>query len=278
MNDLYLTPASDCTVPRLCDALNAGYEGYLIPVNFTPEALLRRIAAEHVDLAQSALLEDAEARTVGAMLIARRGTVSRVAALGIARPFRGRGLGAAAIAQAVAAARERSDRRLVLEVIEGNTAAIATYRRAGFQEVRRLVGYTRGGTASGPVGRVACTPAEALQILDPAYPLDASWQTAPACFAGACPPIQAFTNPEGTAAALVDASGEVVRLLAFGVAPWAWRKEVGSRFMEALLAAYPERTWKIAETLPEGQAAGFLARTGWKRTELQQIEMVHHLG
>ena len=60
----------------------------------------------------------------------------------------------------VADARQRGDRRLSLEVIEGNEAALALYHRAGLRIVRTLTGH------QAPAEAPPCTTA-GLQAVDP---------------------------------------------------------------------------------------------------------------
>ncbi|MFD9899602.1 GNAT family N-acetyltransferase [Mesorhizobium sp. NPDC059025] len=253
-----------------CATLNAGYEGYVVPVAFDPVSLARRIQAEHIDLVASQLLR-VDDRSAGIMLIARRGHTSRLAALGIAAPLRGTGIGARAVAAAIAEARSRGDLRLVLEVIDSNTKAISTYTKAGFAPRRKLAGYTHDPVppAAWEDSLMPCAADDILPLLLGAWPDDASWQTSPLCFAGATKPIEAFRA--GDAAALVDASGQAVRLLAFAVR--SPRQGIGRRFMQSLLARFADRPWTIPATLPATQAAGFLAATGWKQSALSQLEM-----
>lgn len=56
---------------------------------------------------------------------------------------RGAGLGAALLDAAHATAREAGAARMILEVAEGNAAARALYRRAGYAEIARRRGYYR---------------------------------------------------------------------------------------------------------------------------------------
>lgn len=253
------------------EALNVGYEGYIVPVAFDPASLARRIQAEHIDMMASRLL-CVDDKTAGVMLIARRGRTSRLAALGIAAPLRGAGIGAQAVAAAIAEARSRGDERMVLEVIESNIKAISTYTKAGFVARRRLVGYTHEPRQYHPSqATVPCRTDDVLPLLLEAYPKDPSWQTAPLCFAGATSPIEAFRASDETAAALVDASGQSVRLLAFAVRTPG--QGAGRRFMQNLLGQFPARAWAISATLPASQAAGFLNATGWKPSALAQVEM-----
>ncbi len=266
---------ADVPLTESCAALNAGYEGYIVPVAFDPVSLARRIQAEHIDPVASQLLR-VDGQTAGIMLIARRGGASRLAALGIAAPLRGGGIGAQAVAAAIAEARARGDERLVLEVIDSNSKAISTYTRAGFVPRRTLVGYTHDPVlpATSEDGVMPCPAGDVLPLLLDAWPDDPSWQTSPLCFAGATKPVEAFRT--GDAAALVDASGPAVRLLAFAVR--SPRQGIGRRFMRNLLARFPDQPWTIPATLPASQAAGFLAATGWKQAALSQLEMELPLG
>lgn len=266
---------AEVSLAETCAALNAGYEGYIVPIAFDPAALAHRIQAEHIDLVSSQFLR-VDDKTAGIMLIARRGRTSRLAALGIAAPLRGAGIGAQAVAAAIAAARARSDERMVLEVIDSNVKAITTYTKAGFSPCRTLVGYAHDPVQPSSMSDEAlpCPVDSALPLLFDVWPDDPSWQTAPACFAGATHPIEAFRTDD--AAALVDASGPAVRLLAFAVR--SRRQGIGRRFMQSLLTRFPDRPWAISATLPAGQAEEFLGATGWKQSVLSQLEMVLPLG
>lgn len=265
-------PLSEIPLAEACAALDAGYQGYVVPVRFEPAALVRRMLAEHIDLTASHLLMDADGGTAGILLVARRGEASRIAALGIVPERRGAGYGARATALAIAEARARGDRRIVLEVISSNEKAIATYERAGFSRRCVLAGFAHDpAEPRAPVTRRAV--ADIAPLLAAAWPVDPSWQTAPASHSGAVSPVEAVSNEEGTAVALIDASGETARLLAFAVSPEVRRRHIGRGFMADVLGSCPGKPWAITATLPQDQASGFLAATGWRRTPIQQIEM-----
>lgn len=272
--DIATRPLSEIPLVEICAALDAGYEGYVVPVRFEPSALTRRMLAEHVDLTLSHLILAPDGGAAGVQLVARRGATSRIAALGIVPDRRGAGLGAAAIRLAVAQAQARGDRRMVLEVISTNEAAMSTYRKAGFVARRGLCGYARA--AAGPTATDAahpCEVAEVMPLIAAAWPQDASWQTSPLALAAAAAPVEALRDANGSAAALVDASGDTARLLALAVDPAAQRQGVGRRFLDAVGARYPGKAFAITATLPESQAHAFLAATGWQRTPISQIEM-----
>lgn len=273
MNHLIrVLPLTELPLAAACDLLNRGYQHYLVPIKFDVPALVRRIQAEDIDLFASRLLLDDGDQPAGIMLIARRGWVSRLAALGIIPEQRGAGLGTRAVALAIAEARARGDLSMVLEVIETNEPALATYTKAGFVSLRRLVGYTHDPVLAETQAE-PCRVDEALPILMTAYPSNPSWQTSPLCFAGTTVPLDAVRLSDGSAAALVDGTGASVRLLAFAVTRAARRRGVGRSFMKAVLGRFPDKPWIISATLPEDQAAAFLEATGWKPSALAQLEM-----
>jgi ribosomal protein S18 acetylase RimI-like enzyme len=61
----------------------------------------------------------------------------------VARPWRGRGVGAALLTAAIERAREDGLHKLSLEVFPHNDAAIALYRKFGFVEEGRRVRHYR---------------------------------------------------------------------------------------------------------------------------------------
>ncbi|MBX8827323.1 N-acetyltransferase [Ochrobactrum sp. SFR4] len=274
-NNLSFHSLADASLIQACDVLNMAYEGYIVPVSFDPVSLARRIQAENIDLVSSQLLTRGQ-ETIGILLIARRGNVSRIAALGVVKHLRGAGIGKHAVAHAIAGARARGDDRMVLEVIETNEKAISTYEKAGFKRRRTLVGYMHD--PAGPKnGAIPSSTDVTLPLLIGSYPRDMSWQTAPICFAGASAPIKAFQTPDETAAALVDASGQVARLLAFAVHPAKRLNGVGRLFMASLLGHFPNKSWTIPAILPASQAAKFLISSGWLQSDFTQLEMELHL-
>ena len=89
----------------------------------------------------------AEGRVVGALFIERMAhPVNRhVATLGMAvhAPWRGKGLGTALMEAALRWARSSGVEKVSLEVYPTNEAAVALYRRFGFEEEGRLVRHSR---------------------------------------------------------------------------------------------------------------------------------------
>ncbi|SDF36197.1 GNAT family N-acetyltransferase [Sulfitobacter delicatus] len=268
--------ASDYSLGQLCDILNAAYGGYVMPVAFEPAALMQRIQAEHIDLTQSSVFTTMQGEPAAVSIISRRGSTSRVSALGVLPQFRGAGLGATAIEWCLAQARARNDRHQVLEVIDGNSAAMATYLRAGFRTTRRLVGYTHEASGGGEQLQM-CSNLEAMAVLVSAYAKTTTWQASPLCFSAARPPLKAYCNDSRTAVAIIDAGAPIVKLLAFAVLPSVARRGVGSCFMKSLLGAFPQRNWRVPEYFAADDGEAFLKKTGWVLSSIKQLEMVHTL-
>src|SRR4051812_44851211 len=133
-------PVAECTAAEVAAALGRAFAGYIVPLNFTAEAYERRFRAEDLDPYTSRVYEW-DGAAAGVMLIARRGWSSRIAAMGLAPELRGGGVGRRVLGETIAEARARGERRMVLEVIEGNAPAVALYTKLGFRPRRRLVGY-----------------------------------------------------------------------------------------------------------------------------------------
>lgn len=270
---LTTVPAHQVSLAQLATLLNAGYQDYAVPVAFDAAALARRIVVEHIDLGASHVLQH-DGAPCGVMLVARRGGVSRLAALGLTPARRGMGLGRQAVALAQAEAQARGDVRLQLEVITTNLAAQRVYAASGFTVTRQLVGYQCAPqTPTGPDSPYElCGVHHAMPVLAASLPADLPWQIAPAALWGEAAPVRGWRRRDNLAAALFDASGASPRLLSFAVAPQLRRQGVGRGLIEALMQAHPG-PWRIAAQVPDELAEAFLAATGWQRGALAQFEM-----
>ncbi|HSS50440.1 MAG TPA: GNAT family N-acetyltransferase, partial [Thermoanaerobaculia bacterium] len=94
-------PVAECTSEEVAIAVNRGFEGYFVPLAFTAQSYERRFRSEHLDPFASRVYSQ-DGSPAGALLIARRGWTSRVAAMGIAPEFRGRGVGRRILEEAIA--------------------------------------------------------------------------------------------------------------------------------------------------------------------------------
>lgn len=267
-------PVAECTAAEVAAALGRAFAGYIVPLNFTAEAYERRFRAEDLDPYTSRVYEW-EGAPAGVMLIARRGWNSRIAAMGLAPELRGGGVGRRVLAETIAEARARGERRMVLEVIEGNAPAVALYTKLGFRPRRRLVGYrweVQIPEPSDPLEEI--DPLEFARIVAREGEPDLPWMLTPETLAAFAPPSRAFRLEDRAFAMVSDPAAERLALTALVVARDHRRQGWGSRLLSALCETFAGRPWAISPIVPEGLAAGFFLRLGWERQPLCQWEMV----
>lgn len=276
--DLSRKSVSQCTGETVAAAINAGFEGYVVPMHLTVEQYERRFRAEHLDPLASTIWFAGDAPVI-LSLICRRGRDSRMAAFGVASALRSQGLAKPAVASAVDEARARGDRRMVLEVIEGNTHAIKLYESCGFVTMRKLEGYEW----SPPAAQHAAVNVHEIDIATGALMMshfsdqNLTWQLSPATHWGHVSPIQAFALGD-TAVAFIDKSPETARLRAIAVDPLNRRKGHGRALLQALTRIVAAPRWAIPAIVPEDLGRKFLTSLGWQPSALSQHEMVHPLG
>lgn len=273
--DLPVRTLAECGAAEAAAALNACFDGYLVPVRMDAVAFERRQRAEHLDPFASRLYGTPE-RPAALLLVDRRGWSSRVGALALAPAYRGRGLGRLLMQTALDEAAARGDRRMGLEVFEQNAPALALYRSLGFKPLRRLYGY---GWTPAPG---EADPAMPLQSADPlgvarAVALEGEvelpWVLQAETLAASAPPVLGFSL-DGVAHALVRPLGDDrMGLLALVVAREQRRRGLSRCLLQGLAARFPGQTWIIPQIVPEALGEPVLPRLGWKRLPLNQLEM-----
>src|SRR5512138_571305 len=107
--DFDIIPASNYPLPDLVKILNRSFEAYFVPIQFDTVAFLGMLRKDGIDLTASRVLL-ADEQPCGIALIARRGWVSRLAAMGIVKEIRGKGAGSWFMDELTRAARQRGDR------------------------------------------------------------------------------------------------------------------------------------------------------------------------
>ncbi|AKU92581.1 GNAT family N-acetyltransferase [Vulgatibacter incomptus] len=257
---------ADFSLRELSTLFARAFEGYFVPWPDDPALLDARIRGEAISLVDSRVAIDAEG-PAALLLVSRRGRESRLAAMGITPAFRGRGIGRELLARLLDEARARGDVRMRLEVIESNEPAVRLYRSAGFTVMRRLVGFS-GLLPPEPAQLEEVEPRVCAALLPEGLP----WQLEPASIEAISTPSRAFRL--GPAVAVVGASaGASIRIRAIAVEP-SWRGQgAGCRLLRALAALHPDGRVELGAIFPEGLLDGFLAKNGFSRTALSQLEM-----
>lgn len=279
LQTLTARPVADCTAGEVVAALTRAFEGYIVPLRFTPQAYERRFRSEDLDpYASRVWLREDE--PVGVLLLVRRGWRSRVAGMGFAPELRGQGLGRQALLETIREAKERRERALFLEVFEQNAPAVRLYTGLGFQTLRRLVGYRRdAGEAAESADRLEeIDPLDFARVAAREGEPDLPWVLTPETLSAASWPARAFRLGESAYCLIADPAAERLALTALVVPRDQRRQGWGTRMVRALLAAFPGRPWVVSPIVPEDLAPGFFASLGWGGWEINQLEMRLDLG
>ncbi|MEW5828212.1 MAG: GNAT family N-acetyltransferase [Chloroflexota bacterium] len=265
-------PASVYTPAELAELFNLGFAGYFMPVNFSEEAFRAFVERDGVDLNVSRVLL-AEGDPAGLALIARRGPVSRLAAMGLVAGARGRGAGSWLMGELLAESRKRGERRMFLEVIARNEPAIRLYEKSGFTKLRRLLGFS----ADSPSGKAdpgfqPCTLGEVIRAFEDHSLPDLPWQVDAVTLICLTGPTFAFRLGAAYLAVSDPQAGTVVvRSLVCDAAGEG--QEQAARLLSSLFATYPGKAWRVPPIFPE-EMAGIFAGAGMKQDELSQWQMV----
>jgi GNAT superfamily N-acetyltransferase len=268
---------TECTSEEVTAAIVHCFQGYVVPMRFTPEKYEARFRAENLDPFASRLYYNNETLAAVAM-IARRGWTSRLAAMAVAPEFRGRGVGKVVLKLALEAAILRKDRTMILEVFEQNPAAVSLYASAGFRTVRKLVGYDflRPGVGSGRPGvnRLhEIDPLIVARLIAQEGEPDLPWMLSPETLAAATLPVQALHLDEIAFAAVADPKAEKIVIRTLLVRKAHRGKGWGSRILSALETLYGDRPLTIPPLVPENLAPGLFRRAGWQPHALDLLEM-----
>ena len=136
--ELSIIPASQLAFEDVLAAFNAGYEGYIVPINLNAEQFQSHLVNNDIDLDVSRVAK-AGVEVVGIALLGRRNLRGWVGGIGVIPAYRNRGVGRQLMEALLEAARGSGLATVQLEVIVGNDAAYHLYQKIGFQTLRRLL-------------------------------------------------------------------------------------------------------------------------------------------
>ena len=270
--DYETRPASDYPLPDLVSYLNLGFENYLVPIHLDLPYFLTMLRKDGTDLTASRVLI-ADGTPAGIALIARRGWTSRLAAMGISPEWRGRGMGTWFMDELLREARERGEHGMVLEVIEQNEPAVALYKRAGFETVRRLVGLIRRD-AQEPN---AADQLEEVDLREMAHLVwthglpNLPWQISAESIAQMNPPARTFRDGPAYVA-ISNPEAEHVVVWSLLVMPEARGNHLGARMLRNIVAQFPGKTWHVPAVCPE-EFGGTFQQADFERESLAQWQM-----
>ena len=274
-DDIYGRPVAECTAAQVAYALTRSFEGYLPGrVDISAGAYESRFRAEDLDpFASRVYLRSGE--LAGVLLVTRRGWTSRMAGMGVVPAMRGNGLGRWILQGAIRDAKERGDKSIVLETFEQNTGAVRLYAGLGFSVRRRLYGYSRKARTPPQISDTLSEidPLDFARVVAKEGEPDLPWMLSAETFSSATTPARAYHLGHHAYALIGDPEAETITLRAMVVPRKGRRQGWGTRLLRALYAAFPVHDWAIPAIVPESLAHEFLTKLGWKRENLNQLEM-----
>ena len=270
--NLSFEPALAYRFLELAEYLNHSFSGYLVDVKVNAPALAQLARYESVDLTASRLImRDDE--VIGCALIARRGWTSRLAAMGIMPEGRQQGIGRWTMAQLIAEAKDRAEQAMVLEVIEQNRPAVQLYQQAGFQAIRRLVGYNAtdpDGIPNNQLQEIAI-PTVAQMLMTHGVP-DLPWQLSGPTLVQTTPPNRAYRLGPAYIT-LSDPAQEQIAIRSIVVEQNHQRQGWATRLLHAVIAAHSGKIWKASIVYPEEIIGRLFEKLGFEQEKLSQLQM-----
>jgi ribosomal protein S18 acetylase RimI-like enzyme len=265
----------DYGLERGAEVLTRAFTGYFVPIAIDAHALVQSARVDSIDLASSCIFVR-DGTAVGGALIARRGWTSRLAGMAIVPEARRRGIGHAVMNHLLGEAKKRRDRKMVLEVIEQNTAALNLYGSVGFRAIRRLIGF-----AGSPVDIATNEVTDALIEVDlrevaqalARYGLpDLPWQLSAETIAQLMPPHVAYRLDDAWIA-LSDPTAPTITIRALITDNSSSEVRRGGALLRAVMAKYPERKeWRFSAVWPE-QLADLISSLALPQSPLTQWQM-----
>ena len=259
--------ATQFSVAQLTAILCDCFEDYLVPVTLSVEVFVQRFSAEGLSLLDSCIWLEGD--TPAAMaVVARRGDEARLAAFALRPAYRGKGVGRQLMTSLLAALRGQGVRRMWLEVIRDNQAAVALYRSLGFEVRHGLCGYVSTQTGNG--GGSGLQDDEVLALIRRAGAEvngQLPWLMDPLTFSTL--PCQALSLERQAFAVLATLTSRP-QLQFLWVEPAARGRGLGREMLMALAQRFPGLGTSV--TIPESFTPLFNA-AGYTPLALKQYEM-----
>ena len=255
--------------------LNDGFADYMVSIPFELATLMYMVAHDGLDVGASRVMKQ-KGSGVGVALMARRGWSSRLAAMALIPEARGQGLGRRFMMQLLQEARDRGEQWMVLEVIEQNERAVVLYKKCGFEVQRRLVSY---GITPATVGdEVPLTEVDIRRVAQVvmAHGLpDLPWQLSGETLALQGPPSRAY-GLDDAYVVISDPERPTIGLRMLVAVPSGDEDGRMKRLLQAVMARYPGKTWRVPALFPE-ELAPLFDDLGFAPGEITQLQMALRL-
>lgn len=275
--DFEIVPAYEVPLNEQAVVANKAFAGYVGGwADLDAGTMARFLALQGADLFYSRFVARG-GELLGFGHINRTGNVVRLAGMGIVPEARGSGAAGTLLARLFEEADERGDEAMMLEVIEQNPRAHALYRRHGFHEVGRLLGWRRSATA--PLPEHAAMSGDEVPVLEalriPAvadYP-ELPWQISRHAVAKA--PVARAFRTETVCLIIGDPEATPVRIYsASSIDPprglvWHDLRSV----LAGVIARFPNREFFAPAIFPEDFGTQLFEPLGFVREPISQFLM-----
>ena len=272
----------DYGLDRAAETMTRAFADYFVSIAFDVATLLHATRVDSVDLASSCIFVR-DGIAIGGAFIARRGWTSRLAGMAVVPEARRSGVGRAVMHHLLGEAKARRDRRVVLEVIQQNTAAVNLYRAVGFREIRRLIGF-----AGPPIDVVSDVPSltndditsklieidlrEVAQAVTSFGLPDLPWQLSGETIAQLTTPHVGYRLNDAWIA-LTDPTAPSVTVRALVADKSSSGSGREAALLRAVMVKHPGRKeWRLSAVWPE-EMADVISPVGLPRSPLTQWQM-----
>jgi GNAT superfamily N-acetyltransferase len=270
-----IVPAHELALSEQARIFNLAFAGYLAGWSeMDAAALARFLCAQGADLCYSRFVR-ASGTIICFGYINRTGNVPRLAGMGTVPEARRTGAAAYLLSQLLEEAKTRGDTAMMLEVFQQNIPALVLYRRYGFTETARLLGWRRTTKIAAPQDR--SSNVEEISVIDASqmpdafeYP-DIPWQISRhAVLKG--PGARAFRN-DAVCVVIGETSMTMkrIRVHAFFAAEQDW-KALRSVLAE-VIQQFPNREFFAPAIFPEQFGLEIFEPLGFVCEPLNQLLM-----
>ncbi len=272
--ELVFRSLCDCSSQEVAAACRAIFADFVVPPpsHFDGVAFERRFRAAHLDWAVSKLVVSGD-DPAAVILVARRGRTSHVSGLGVAPTYRHAGIARRLLSAACHDARDRGDKRVLVEVYTADSVARQLYESAGFRRRRQLLGFTKKvSDASSDKAVRETEPWFAAELMVKDGATDLPWFLHPASVCGCSLPTRAY-ELEQRAAIVVLPRGSELDLRAIFVSESDRGRGLARRLVQAAAFIHSTITYNVHPFVPNGLCDGFLAALGFERSNISNYEM-----